>query len=273
MHPILIEIGPLTFGSYGVMVLVAAFVGIALIPRYARRHGIDPGHTQTLMIWVFVGGSLGCRLLNVLLRFDEVIAEPRVGLWLLQQAGVWYGALIAGTVTAVVLCRRFHLPVIPVLDAVAVPVVIGGGLGRIGCLLSGCCFGTSCEWPWAITYTNAIAHRLHPDLPYGPLHPTPVYELLATLAIALVLDRFGARPRRPGDIALLWFALYGVARSIVEIFRGDAIRGTLIGPLSTSQSIGLIVALICVGIVVMRRVRTPRDAAAVAPVEPAESSR
>ena len=70
-----------------------------------------------------------------------------------------------------------------------------------------------------------------------------VMELVAVLLIALVLDRFGAVQREQGQITLLWVILYGIARMVVELFRGDQIRGTLFGPLSTSQSISLVLVL------------------------------
>ena len=79
-----------------------------------------------------------------------------------------------------------------------------------------------------------------------------LYELGIALVIGVVLDRFGARRRPSGQVALLWFALYGTARSIIELFRGDTIRGTLLGPLSTSQSIGLVVAALCLGTMALR---------------------
>lgn len=259
MHPVLFEIGPLRFGSYGVVVLLAAFVGWLILPRYARREALDPHAMRSLMIWTFVGGSIGCRALNVFLRLPEVIEDPRIALWLFQQAGVWYGAVFGGLLTAAFLVRKYRLPLVPAVDAAAVPVVIGGGLGRIGCILSGCCHGTPTDLPWGIHYTNSLAHALHPNLPYERLHPTPLYELGITLVIALVLDRFGAKRRAPGQIALLWFALYGIARSFIEVFRGDAIRGTLFGPLSTSQSIGLVVAAVCLSVLVLRA-RSHRDA-------------
>ena len=94
--------------------------------------------------------------------------------------------------------------------------------------------------PWAITFTNPTAHRLHAGLPSVPLHPTQLYELLAAIGIGLVVDRFGRRRRPSGQAALLWFILYGIARSVIELYRGDAIRGTLVGPLSTSQTIGIL---------------------------------
>ena len=243
MHPILFEIGPIPIGSYGLCVLLGLLACCLLAPRYARRAGIDPVVGRELLLLVFMAGWVGCRLLNIVLRFDEMLDNPRIVLWLIQQAGVWYGALIGGGLTLVLLARRWKLNVWAVLDMAAIPALLGGGIGRIGCLLSGCCHGKTSDLPWAITYTNPLAHRLHPELPFDALHPAVLYELVAVLLIALVLDRFGAVQREQGQITLLWVILYGIARMVVELFRGDQIRGTLFGPLSTSQSISLVLVL------------------------------
>ncbi|HHN74535.1 MAG TPA: hypothetical protein ENK10_04830 [Acidobacteria bacterium] len=255
MHPILFQIGPLVVGSYGAAVVFAAFVGWLLLPRYARRAGIDPSHARDLMVQVFVAGTIGCRLANILLRLDEVIANPRLGLWLLQQAGVWYGAVLGGLGVGLVLVRRYRLPLWRTFDAAAIPVVVGGGLGRLACLLSGCCFGTACSMPWALTYTNAVAHKIHADLPWTPVHPTPLYEMAAALAIALFLEFYGRRPRLPGTIGLLWLMLYGTARAGIEFFRGDLVRGTVLGVMSTSQALGLLTAAVAAGVLLYRRRR------------------
>jgi len=252
MHPILFRVGPVVVGSYGLFVLLGLVAGWLLIPRYARRVGIDPDTGRQVLVLVFIAGWFGCRLLNVVLRFDEVLDDPRVTLWIFRQAGVWYGALIAGGLTCVILAWRKGLNGWAVLDMATIPAAVGGAIGRIGCLLSGCCYGKPCRLPWAISYTNPIAHQLHLSLPYGPLHPAVLYEAAGVLILVGFLDRYTAAPRRPGQVVLSWIVLYGLLRSIVEVFRGDGVRGTLIGPLSTSQSISLVLALCAGGCLIVR---------------------
>lgn len=210
-----------------------------LLPRYARRHGLDPDVARRAFLMIFVGGALGCRLLFVLLNIGDVIRNPSVVWWMIRQAGVWYGALIGGLIVGIFVVRRFRIPFWTGLDVAAVPVLVGGGVGRIGCFLSGCCHGTASSLPWAVTYTNPLAHELHAQLPWTPLHPTVLYELLVAVGLALLLDRYGATRPRTGQTGLLWFAAYGIARFFLEFFRADAVRGHW-GALSTSQLISLV---------------------------------
>lgn len=265
MHPVLFQWGPITIGSYGVCVLLGMGAGYVLFPRYARRYGLDPALSRRMFFTVFLAGALGCRLLNVFLRFPEVLENPSVVPWLMQQAGVWYGAILGGVGAGVWFAWRHRLSFWTMIDTSAVPAVLGGGIGRLGCLLSGCCFGTPSDRPWAITYTNELAHRLHPDLPYGSLHPTPLYELGIAILLAIALDRVGARRLPTGTVGLLWIASYGVARSVLELFRGDEIRGRLAIGLTTSQAIGVTATVAALALIVWRWNRAERAGPDLAP--------
>ncbi len=259
MRPILFSLGPLEVPAHGAFVLLGLATGLGLVGRYAQREGLDPARMRRLGFTVFLWGAVGCRVLHVALRLPDVIAQPSLGLWLVRQAGIWYGAVLGGLAAGIVVARRHRLDFWRTFDAAAVPVVVGAGVGRLGCFLAGCCWGTPTVVPWAVTYTSPLAHRLHAELPWVPVHPAVLYEFAAALAIGLVLDRIGARPHWPGKIGLLWIVLYGVARFAIEFFRGDAGRGTPLGPLSTSQALALVsVALACAFIWLRaRRLATP----------------
>ena len=254
MRPLLFELGPFASPAYGFFVLVGLTVALLLIPRYAKRYGLNAKHLRDLCVVTFVFGAIGCRLFYVFQKFPEFLENPDLKYWFIQQAGVWYGAIIGGFIALMWLMRRYQLPFWKTLDTAAVPVVVGGGIGRLGCLFSGCCFGKACELPWAIQYKNELAHRIHPDLPYDSLHPTPVYELFATLLIGVFLDRFGKRDHLPGAVGLLYVALYASARFIIEYFRADTVRGFVVQPwLSTSQFISLLAIVIVLGVYFYRR--------------------
>jgi len=77
-----------------------------------------------------------------------------------------------------------------------------------------------------------------------PLHPTEIYEAIACLAIFFILTRMAGRKRFDGQVTLAYVLLYAVARFIIEIYRGDAVRGSVFGGwLSTSQFIAILMAV------------------------------
>jgi phosphatidylglycerol:prolipoprotein diacylglycerol transferase len=136
--------------------------------------------------------------------------------------------------------RKTRLSALVVADAFAPAIALGHAIGRIGCFAAGCCWGTECHLPWAVTFTSMAASQLV-GVPLGlPLHPTQLYESAAEFAIFGILYwRFG-RPHGRGDIISLYLMLYGAARFLVEFFRYHE-QGNLWGtPLDASQWISLV---------------------------------
>ena len=107
-------------------------------------------------------------------------------------------------------------------------------MGRLGCFLAGCCYGTACAKPWAVTYSSPVA-ATYAGTPLGvPLHPSPLYEAAAEIAIfAVCALLWRRRVPPPWLVVFTWAGLYGVARFALEFLRGDP-RGAWMG-LSTSQ--------------------------------------
>lgn len=65
---------------------------------------------------------------------------------------VVYGSIIGGIVSAVVYLYVKRIPILPTLDLAIPALMLGIAVGRIGCLMNGCCFGSPCDLPWAITF-------------------------------------------------------------------------------------------------------------------------
>ncbi|MGA2041640.1 MAG: prolipoprotein diacylglyceryl transferase family protein, partial [Bryobacteraceae bacterium] len=136
--------------------------------------------------------------------------------------------------------RKTKLPALVVADAFAPGIALGHAIGRIGCFAAGCCWGTECHLPWAVTFRSMAASQLV-GVPLGlPLHPAQLYESAAEFVIFGILYwRFG-RPHGRGDIISLYLILYGAARFVVEFFRYHE-QGNLWGtPLDASQWISLV---------------------------------
>lgn len=241
MHPILLDPGeagglPLRITSYGAAMLLAMVVGWLVVRRLGRR--VDPRAPWTdLVLGLLISGLLGAKLLNALVRLPDLLEGRATPLAVFLGGGVWLGGVAGGAAYAAWFFRRHRLDAGRALNVLFVAVPLGHAIGRVGCLLAGCCHGAACELPWAITYRDPLAHELS-GTPLGvPLHPSPLYESAAELfnfAICLALWR---RDPPPWTIPAVWLALYGAERFALEFLRGDQ-RGAL-GPLSTSQWLAL----------------------------------
>ena len=119
--------------------------------------------------------------------------------------------------------------------------MLGQSIGRLGCFAAGCCWGRACDLPWAVTFKDPYTARQVGTPIDLPLHPTQLYESLATALIFVLLLWIARRKKFNGQVALAYVSLYAAARFAIEFFRGDAARGVVFGgALSTSQFIAVL---------------------------------
>ena len=241
MHPILVDLGFFAIPTYGFLLAVGLLLGLWTAERRAASVGLPQEKVAKLALWVVLWGLVGGKLLLVLT--DPSYLRSLDGLLgLLRAGGVFYGGLLGALVAAVVLLRRLRLSFFPVADALAPSVALGHFFGRLGCFAAGCCYGASCQRPWAVVFRDPRASAIS-GTPLGvPLHPTQLYEATFNLANYLFLAWFFRRQgaRLHGQVLGAYLVNYGVARFVIEFFRGDPDRGFVLGGfLSTSQAIAL----------------------------------
>ncbi len=144
--------------GYGVMLLAGIMAGVGMAMYRARQGGLDHELILSLAIWVVVCGVVGARLFYVIEYWHESFAgkSPRDTLFEIlniPEGGlVIYGGFVGAAVGFAVFVRRHRLPLLAMADLAAPSMMIGLALGRIGCLLNGCCYGGQTDWPWAVSF-------------------------------------------------------------------------------------------------------------------------
>jgi phosphatidylglycerol---prolipoprotein diacylglyceryl transferase len=254
VRPTLFQLGsgahPFELHSYGFLIAIGVLVGVILAVRRGRSVGIETGTTLDLTFYAVIMGMLGSRLLYVLMhaplyaRLCAGTGVPRTGRqWLADCTAplhIWQGGLVflGGAVlaacTTLLWARRKKLGLGLVADVLAPSVSIGHVFGRLGCFMVGCCYGK--PWPGgvhfppgSVAYTEMLGQGhvlVGAGTTYG-LHPTQLYEAAGELLIFLALQWLWRRRRTPGTVALAYAFGYGLLRFVVEIFRGDDLRGFL----------------------------------------------
>jgi len=257
VFPRLLELGPITVYTYGVLLAAAYLFGLQLARVRAKERGLDANRVLDLGIYIIISALVGAKLLLLITDFKSFTADPRELLTLARSGGVFYGGLIVAVIVALWYIRRVGLPLWTTCDVFAPGIALGHVIGRFGCLFAGCCYGKPTTRPWGITFTDPFA-AANVGTPLGvALHPTQLYEAGAELLILIVLlvtERKG-RPF-PGRTFWLYMLLYAISRFIIEFYRGDD-RGT-VGMFSTSQFISIVLApLAIVMLVYLSRVVTP----------------
>jgi phosphatidylglycerol:prolipoprotein diacylglycerol transferase len=166
MQQVLFRLGGVPLYGYGFMLFLAFLACIYVSGRLAKRQGISKEIVQDLAIWIFLGGLIGARTTWMLLESHVKTLGEFVSLFFrLWQGGViFYGGAIGGAL-AFGLAYFFQLRKQPVstwklVDIIAPSVALGLCLGRIGCLLNGCCFGqVSCPHCVGIRFPMAAPAR------------------------------------------------------------------------------------------------------------------
>lgn len=259
MYPLLFELGPLSIYSYGVLLATAYIVGLQFALRRADRAGLSGQRVMDLGIFVIISALIGAKLMLFLLDIDRFTSDPAQLMVLLKSGGVFYGGLLLAVPVAWWYIRRHALPLWSTCDLFAPGIALGHSIGRMGCLLAGCCYGSATGVPWGITFTSTLA-AANVGTPLGvAIHPTQVYEAVAELLV-LGLLLWGERRWRPFPGRTFWtyLLLYPIARIIIEFYRGDP-RGMVFDVIPTSQFLsGLIVPISIVMLILLGR-KKPAD--------------
>jgi len=221
MHPVLVQLRLgddviLRLPGYGFFVFLGVLVTSILVYMRLRRQGISFLEFSALWGFVVGFGFLGAIVAGFLFSPRDFLATFDFVHGYFSLA--WQGGLVAGAVAAFWMLRNMGQPVVDTLDSMVPPVFLGLAVGRLGCLLGGCCFGCPTDLPWGIRYP--IDHVTHELFGLQGLHPFPVYSAALAIAIAVLTLAFGSGKQR--GWALAWsMALYSAGRFALEPVRGD----------------------------------------------------
>ena len=210
MRPILFSFGPMHLYSYGLSIALGVLLALFLMKQRALKTGFPkPDEVFDMAFTVLVWGFIGARLFYVIQNFSYYAGEP-LKIFAVWEGGlIFYGGAIAAFFGVLRMSRKRQWPFWKILDFVIPYGVMTHAFGRIGCFLNGCCFGKACDLPWAVRF---------PELPY-PVHPTQLYEAAYDLALFAFLLARRKKARFEGEIALLYFLLYGLGRYLIEFLR------------------------------------------------------
>jgi len=198
MYPEICKIGPFTIYSYGFMLVVAFAVSTALAVLEAKKQKLNPEIIFNLAFISFISGIVGARSFYIIENLGYYIKRP-LEVIMLQRGGLsWFGGLILAVSAGIAYLKNKKLPVYKTLDLIAPFVALAQAIGRIGCLLNGCCFGKE-----SLTI------------------PLQVYSSLLLILIFIVLRLLQDRPHRDGQIFFTYLLLYSVKRFFIEFWRAD----------------------------------------------------
>ena len=267
MHPILFKIGSFQLPTYGLLLALALLTAVITADRLGRREGFDGGRMLDFSTWIIVVGLVGAKVLMILSDLGYYRQNPgEIFSWsTLQAGGVFYGGFIASALFSIWYVRTYQLPALKMFDIYAPAVALAQSVGRLGCFSAGCDYGTPTRSFLGVVFTNPYSREVTGVPLNVRIHPTQLYESLATVAIGGILLWRYRHKKRDGEIFLLYLSLYAVARFLLEFLRGDEDRGFVFHHLlSTSQFVAILALIASAALWAYVR-RQPEIAAAPAP--------
>jgi phosphatidylglycerol:prolipoprotein diacylglycerol transferase len=223
VHEIAFKIGGWEIHWYGILVAAAFLSAVWTATRRGLRDNFSPDAVLDAGFWILLGAIVGARVLFVITYWDEQIAQHPLREVIFNRSGfVFYGGLVGAFLAGLGYVLWKRLPVWRFADVMAPSIPLGHAFGRLGCLMTGCCYGRACNpnLPWAIHFPEG--HPTHPTGQTGvPVHPTQLYEALGNLLLYAGLAWLFRRKHFPGQVFATYLVCYAILRSVVEMFRGD----------------------------------------------------
>ena len=257
--PILIELGPLTIRWYGLLIASAVLIGVSLSQYLAKRRNVDPNLLGDLAIWLVIAAIPSARLYYVLFEWKQYSQHPDqiIAIW---NGGIAiHGAILGGTLAAIIFARIQKISVWQLADLVAPSLILGQAIGRWGNFFNSEAFGDPTDLPWKLYIP--IDRRPLNFSNYEYFHPTFLYESLWNLMVfGLLMTLFfrglKGRPRiKVGTLALVYMVAYSCGRVWIEGLRTDSL---MIGSLRMAQIVSLTaIALGLLGLAWLYLLRRP----------------
>jgi phosphatidylglycerol:prolipoprotein diacylglycerol transferase len=227
-------------------------VGVGIGFWLGLKDGRDPRDLLEMGLVIVLSCVLGAKVFHTLFEaaghhlpdgstaeglIDLLKADPWHWARLFESGYVFYGGVVGGVVMGYLFLVRAGLPNKGAFGDYAAPgLAIGIFIGRMGCFMAGCCYGTPTDLPWAVTFPEG--HASHSV----PIHPVQLYDAGFGVAAFVASLLYYPRRRFGGDLFGLLVMAYAAWRFGTEMFRGDGDRGVWLGgALSTSQLVSLVV--------------------------------
>ncbi len=248
----------LNIGTYGICTAVGLILMFVVAFILGRRYKILFEDILFGEITALVGAFLGAHILYGITNADKIYnslteffskQQDISRLWDIVNyyigGMVFYGGLFGGLLFGVIYCKKRKINLENYSDCFAPAIPLFHCFGRIGCFLSGCCYGIESEFGFTATHSTVMTCN------YVNRFPVQLLESGVNLIIFFVMLLLFQKGILRGRLIYVYLLTYGVARFIIEFFRDDTYRGIYFG-LSTSQWISIVVVIVSIIILIKK---------------------
>ena len=212
MYPILFRVGNFSVESYWTFMALGFIIGGIVIYWQTKRENLNSCKAKYLIIITIISAFLGSRLGYVFLNFNSY-QKDLIKIFQFWKGGFsWQGGFIFSLLIILLILKDDQKNLGKWLNAGILGILIGHSIGRVGCFLNGCCYGTTTNISWAIKFPNLGDNLLR--------HPTQLYEAFSYFLIFLLLYFYSKKIKlKNGSLFFIGTTFHSLARLIIEYFR------------------------------------------------------
>ena len=206
----------------------------------AKKRQTDPELIADLAIWLVIGAIPAARLYYVIFQWQNYSQHPDQIIKIWEGGIAIHGAIIGGTIAAIIFSYFKRVSFWQLADLVAPSVALGQAIGRWGNFFNSEAFGSPTDLPWKLYIPKA--NRPFEYINFDYFHPTFLYESLWNLVVFAILmylfiDDNRRHRLKTGSLFLIYLIAYSIGRFGVEGLRTDSL---MFGSLKMAQAISLV---------------------------------
>ena len=248
MFPFLVITEKIKIPLYGAIFMIGFFLAVLLARKLAPRFQGTKEDTTYAAAYGAIGILIGAKLLYFITKLPNIIIKRDSFFLLFREAPlqaleyafggfVFYGGLLGAILGVWIYCRQYKVPFQPLLDIFAPFIPLAHGFGRIGCFFAGCCYGKEYHGIFCVRFPY---NEQIPELSEVPRVPVQLIEAGLNFVVFGILFYMAKKKTcKRGQMMGIYLIYYTMARFLLEMLRGDKLRGG-VGILSTSQLISIL---------------------------------
>lgn len=226
-------IGGVAIYWYAIFITFAIIIGLIILKKRDKLYDIKFENIIDLVICAIPISIISARLYYILFYDIEYYLNNPLEILNIRNGGLAiYGGMIGGIITCILFCRKRKIELLDLLDFIAPVLALGQSIGRWGNFVNVEAYGTETTLPWRM--------GIYELGEYKEVHPTFLYESIATFIIFIILMKIKDKRKFKGQITYMYFIGYGFARMIIEGLRTDSL---MLNQIRVSQLLSAIILI------------------------------
>ncbi len=221
---------------YGFFAAAGIIIAVLLFHRRMRGSGLGFSKLLQIAIVALIGVLIGSRVLFALTMLPKIISDfsfNKLYEIIIGGGFVFYGGLLGAILALYIFGKARGIDTKMLFRLITPCFPLFHAFGRVGCFMSGCCYGIPCSF--------GFARVIDPTVIRFPVQLTESLCCIIIFAVLLIAEKKNPKV----DLLRVYLMSYAVVRFLLEFLRGDTVRG-IWGCFSTSQWISLAILAVCV---------------------------